>query len=109
MAVSYKILGQSAPTSGSVVTLYTVPSSTNAIVSSIIICNRDTTTSTFNVSVLKNGNTASNKDFIYSDLSVEGNDTFVANIGITLDIGDKVIVASSSDNLSFSLFGSEIT
>lgn len=108
MTVSYKILGQSAPTSGAFVTLYTVPSSTSAIVSSITICNRDVTTSTFNVTVLKSGNTASTQDYIYCDLSLSGNDTFVANLGITLAAGDKVTIASSSDNLSFNLFGSEI-
>lgn len=109
MTVTYKILGQSSPSSGIVTTLYTVPSATSGVISSVVVCNRDATTSTFNIAVVKSGSTLADKDYIYCNLTLLGNDSFVANLGITLAAGDFISIASSSDNLSFNLFGTEIT
>lgn len=108
MAAAYKILGQVSPSSTTETVLYTVPGSTAAVASSIIICNRAGTTSTFRVSVSKAGATTSNKDYIYYGLMIGGNDTFIATIGVTLSSSDVVRVYSSTANLSFSLYGSEL-
>ena len=39
MATAYKVLGQSKPAAGTLTTLYTVPSSTEAVISSLTIAN----------------------------------------------------------------------
>lgn len=46
---------------------------------------------------------------IYYDLPLDGNDTFIATIGITLAATDTVRIYSSSDFTTFTLLGIEIT
>ena len=109
MATIYKVLGQSSPLATIETALYTVPASTSAIGSSIIIANRSTSVATFRVSIAVNGATTTNKDYIYYDLPIGANDTFIATIGITLGDTDEVRIYASNTNLSFSLYGSEIS
>lgn len=109
MAVSYKILGQSAPSATTETDLYTVPGSNQAVGSSIIVCNRGGSSTTFRVSCSVAGAATANKDYIYYDVLIAANDTFIATIGITLDTSDKVRVYAGNGNLSFTLVGSEIT
>jgi len=108
MATTYKVLGQSAPLATTETDLYTVPALTSAVASSIIVCNRGTTQATFRVSIAVGGGVTGNKDYIYYDLLIAGNDTFIATIGVTLAATDKVKVYASSANFSFSLYGSEV-
>lgn len=108
MATSYSILGQVTPAATTETDLYIV-STASAVGSSLIVCNRGTSQATFRVSISKGGIATSNKDYIYYDLIIAGNDTFIATIGITLSIRDVVRVYASSANLSFSLYGSIIS
>ncbi len=109
MTISYKVLGQATPGGGVETDLYTVPGSTSAIVSSIVICNRGGTQTTFRVSISVGGGATANKDYLYYDVPLSGNDTFVATIGVTLTATDKLRVNPGNANLSFSLYGSEVT
>jgi hypothetical protein len=108
MATNYKVLGQSSPAATTETDLYTVPSATSTVASSVIVCNRSAVLSTFRISIAVGGGATSNKDYIYYDLPIGANDTFIATIGVTLSATDKVKVYSSNTNLSFSLYGSEI-
>jgi hypothetical protein len=65
--------------------------------------------STFRVSVAVGGGATANKDYIYYDLPIGANDTFIATVGLTLAATDVVRVYASNTNLSFSLYGSEIS
>jgi hypothetical protein len=107
MATTYKVLGQAAPSATTETDLYIALVS--AVASSIIVCNRNTTQATFRVSIAVGGGATANKDYIYYDLLIAGNDTFIATIGVTLAANDKVKVYASSGNFSFSLYGSEVT
>ena len=109
MPTTYKVLGQSSPLATTETLLYVVPSTTTAIGSSIIIANRGTSVATFRVSIAVGGLTTTNKDYLYYDLPIGANDTFIATIGITLATTDVVRVYASNTNLSFSLYGSEIS
>lgn len=109
MANTYKILGQVSPAATTETDLYTVPGATSAVVSSIVVCNRENQVATFNISISQGGAATAVKDYIYYSVVIPSNDTFVASIGITLATTDKVRVYSSNGLLSFSLFGSEIT
>jgi glucose-6-phosphate dehydrogenase assembly protein OpcA len=109
MAETYKNLGQAAPSATTETTLYTVPSSTSAIGSSIIVCNRAATADTFRVSVAVGGGATANKDYLYYDVAIPANDTFIATIGVTLATTDVVRVFAGTANLSFSLWGTQIT
>ena len=109
MATVYKVLGQSSPTATTPTALYTVPAATSAVASSVIVCNRSAVLSTFRISIAIGGAATTNKDYIYYDLPIGANDTFIATIGVTLATTDVVRVYSSNTNLSFSLYGSEIS
>lgn len=109
MATIYKILGQSSPSTTTETDLYTVPALTSAVCSSVSICNRGTTQTTFRVSISQGGASTANKDYLYYDVTLAGNDTFISTIGISLGAGDVVRVYSGNNNLSFQLFGTEIS
>lgn len=107
MATTYKTLGQSAPSATTETTLYTVPASTQAVCSSIVVCNRAATADVFRVSVAVGGGATANKDYLYYDLPIAGNDTFTATLGVALAATDKVKVYAGTGDLSFNLFGVE--
>lgn len=110
MPTTYKVLGQSAPAATTETDLYTVPAATQAVVSSIIICNRSSSaTATFRISATVTGVATTSKDYIYYDLILGQNDTFIATIGLTLGATDKIRIYASTANLSFTAVGSEIS
>lgn len=106
---TYKILGQSSPSITTSTDLYVVPSSTSAICSSISICNRGSTQTTFRVSISQAGASTSNKDYLYYDVTLAGNDTFIATIGVTLAATDVIRIYSGNSSLSFQVWGTEIS
>ncbi len=105
---TYKILGQSAPSATTSTDLYTVPSATETIVSSLVITNRGATSATYRVSVSANGAALANEQYLVYDASIAANSTVALSLGITLDASDKVRVYASSADLSFNAFGTEI-
>lgn len=109
MATAIKVLGQSNPLAASLTTLYTVPAVTSTVCSSIVICNRSATATSFRVAVRPLGAVISNEHYIYYDVTLAGNDTFIATIGITLATTDVVSVYATLATLSFTLFGQETT
>jgi len=105
----YKILGQSSPLATTETDLYTVPASTSTVCSSLSICNRDGTQTTFRVSISPLGAATANKDYLYYDVTLAGNDTFIATIGVTLATTDVIRVYSGNASLSFQVWGTEIS
>jgi hypothetical protein len=108
MAAVIKVLGQSNPTATTNTTLYTVPAATSTVCSSLTICNRSATATTFRVAVRPAGAAISNEHYLYYDVTIAGNDTFIATIGITLATTDVVTVYATLATLSFHLYGQEI-
>jgi glucose-6-phosphate dehydrogenase assembly protein OpcA len=108
VATTYKVLGQSAPSATTATTLYTVPSSTQAVVSTIAVCNRAASSGTFRIAIRPNGATLANEHYIAYDSTVAANDSTFITIGVTLGDTDVITVYASSANQSFSVFGSEI-
>lgn len=109
MPTIYKVLGQSAPSATTDTTLYTVPASTDAVVSSIVIANRDSSAATFRIAVRPGGATLANQHYIAYDVTVGASDSTVLTLGLTLDATDVITVRASTANLSFSAYGSEIS
>jgi hypothetical protein len=108
MASSYKVLGQSAPSATSATNVYTVPSSTQAIISTIVVANRGAQ-ATFRVSVRPAGESQANKHYLAYDVVIAANDSTTLTLGITMDETDVLTVYGSSANLSWNVFGTEIT
>jgi hypothetical protein len=109
MATNYLTLGQVNPTSNTATTLYTVPSLTQAVVSTITICNAASATGTYRIAVRKAGETLSQKQYIAYDSTVLGNDTIGLTLGVSLGAGDILTIYASSASVSFNAFGSEVT
>jgi hypothetical protein len=107
MAIASKVLGQSAPAAATETTLYTVPSGSSTIISTILVCNTSNAIDNFNVSVSVGGSPTDIKDYIYNGCFVLAHDTFAATIGITLGSNDVMRIYSNNGSLSFSLFGQE--
>lgn len=106
---SYKVLGQSAPAAATPADLYTVPASTQAIGSTITVCNRSPTTTTkFRISVRPAGAAQADQHYLYYDVPITANNAFHATIGMTLAATDVVTVYAQDATLSFTLFGQEI-
>lgn len=108
MATTYKVLGQSAPSATTDTTLYTVPASKAAIISTIVIANRDSASATFRIAVRPAGASIANQHYIAYGVSVGANDSTALTLGVTLATTDVVTVYASSANLSFNAFGSEV-
>jgi len=109
MAKTYKCLGQSKPAATTGTDLYTVPAATQTVVSSLVVCNQSASTRTFRVSISVAGGATVAKDYLYYDVSLPANDTFVATLGLAMQATDKMRVYASTTDLSFNLFGAELT
>jgi hypothetical protein len=86
-----------------------VPSATQCVVSTIVVCNRAATSATYRIAIRPAGATLANEHYIAYDSTVTANDSTMITIGITLGATDVITVYASSANLSFSAFGSEIS
>lgn len=109
MPAAYKVLGQSNPSATTLTTLYTVPSATSAVVSTIAICNQAATAGTFRVAIRPAGASVAASHYIAYDSAIGANDTVFLTLGVSLATTDVISVYASSANQSFSAFGSEIT
>lgn len=109
MPTAYKVLAQSAPSATTATNIYTVPSATSAVVSTIVVANRSTTTATYRIAIRPGGATLANQHYIAYDVTVGLSDSTTLTLGLTLATTDVITVYASNANLTFSVFGSEIT
>ena len=109
MAITYKVLGQSNPAATTATTLYTVPASTQAVVSTIVVANLVTSNATFRIAVRPAGETLANKHYVAYDVTVGASDSTALTLGITLGATDVITVYASTANIAFAAYGSEIS
>lgn len=109
MPTTYKVLGQSNPSATTATTLYTVPSATQAVVSTIVVANLTTTAATFRIAIRVAGATLANSQYVAYDITVGASDSTTITLGVTLGATDVITVYASTANLTFSAFGSEIS
>jgi hypothetical protein len=108
MATTYKVLGQVNPAATTATTLYTVPAATQAVVSTISICNQAGSSATYRIAVRVAGSALSAEEYIVYGATVAASDSILLTLGITLGATDVVTVYASSATVSFNAFGSEI-
>lgn len=110
MPTAYKVLGQSAPADTNNADLYTVPSSTQAVISTISVTNDTSSSATFRIYIRKDGASAAAVNTLYYDTPLAGNSTLMITAGLTLDAADVVTVRSGTANaITFQAFGSEVS
>lgn len=102
-----KVLAQASPTIGILTNVYTVAALTQAVISTLTVCNRGSATN-FRISIAINGAVDVASQYIYYDVYIEDQETFASTIGITLGPGDVVRLYSGNGLLTINLFGVEI-
>jgi hypothetical protein len=106
MAVTPKILAQSAPGAASLTDLYTCPKGVG-IVAHLFVANRSATPTAFRVSTARDGAVDATSQYSAYDKAISGNAVDRVE-GIALSPDDVVRVYNTLATLSFVLFGLEI-
>ena len=107
MAATYKVLNQTAPSAASLTDAYTVPGATSTVGSSIVVCNRSATPTTYRISVAVAGAADATKQYLAYDSPIGANESIVFTIGFTLAATDVIRVYATLATLSFNVFGVE--
>jgi len=109
MALSYKILGQSSPTAATNTDLYTVPTATSAIVSTLAVCNQNSSAVSYRVAARKSGAAIATQHYVVYNTTIPANDTVTLTFGMALAATDIITIYANSASVSFTLFGTEVT
>lgn len=109
MPTTYKVLGQSNPAATTLTTLYTVPSATQAVVSTINVGNLGGSSGTFRIAIRPAGASITDAHYLCYDTTLQATDSLSITIGATLGATDVISVYASSTSFSFQAFGSEIS
>ena len=109
MPQTHKVLGQSNPAATTLTSLYTVPASTQAVVSTITICNTASSATTYRIAVRPAGAAIATSQYLAFDAALPANDTATLTLGLTLAATDCISVYAGSASVAFSAYGVEIT
>lgn len=90
-------------------TLYNVPASTEAIISTIVICNTASADATYRIGLDDTAGTPGASEWLVYDSPISANDTIALTLGVCLDAGKYIRVSSSANTVTFSAFVSEIS
>lgn len=108
MADSLKVLGQADLDATTLTDIYTVPSGASASISSVVVCNRSSSADSFRLAVAPAGASDDPAHYLYYDVPIPANDTFVCTIGITLGATDVIRAYGGTTDISVSVFGVEV-
>jgi hypothetical protein len=109
MAVTYRVLGQALPSPNVFFDMYAVPSTANAIISTLNVCNQSAANVTFRVAIRPANATITGKNYIVYDTALPAQDSIALSLGMSLASTDVITVLSYQGNVSFSAFGTEIS
>ena len=110
MATAYKYAQvQGTASTGTYATLYEAPSATEAVISSLVICNQASSDVTVRIGLDTTAGTPGASEFLVYDAVIAGNDTVALTLGVTLDATKFIRVSSSANTCNFSAFLSEIS
>lgn len=110
MAERLGVLAQFAQSNLTVEPIYTVPAATQAVVSSIIVCNRTASATTFSLKLARAGAADSSGHFLFKDVPIGANATTVLQVGITLGATDVLRgVQGAANAINYHVFGQEIS
>ena len=109
MPTTYKVLGQAKPTAATDTTLYTVPASTQAVISTLNVSSLTNDLTTIRIAVRPAGAAIEDKNYLVYNNTISGYATAQFTLGITLGATDVVTVYDTAGKCAFNLFGSEIS
>jgi hypothetical protein len=108
--MAYKVLGRKAAAATTAEELYAVPSGSSAVVSTIVVANRSTSSRTYRLAVKPtSGTSLADEHYIAYDVTISANDSVALTMGVTLSSGNVIVTyASAASSLTFTAFGSEL-
>jgi hypothetical protein len=107
--MTVKVLGQAAPAATTNTNVYTVPSATEAVISTVVIANRDSSAGTFRLAVRPAGATLADQHYVAFDVPIAGNDSTTLTLGITMAATDVLTFQASTADMSVNVFGTELS
>ena len=108
--MAYKVLGRKAAAATTAEELYATPSGSSAVVSTIVIANRASSSRTYRLAVKPtSGTTLATDHYLAYDVTIAANDSTALTLGITLASGNVIVTYASAADLTFTAFGSELT
>ena len=112
MAQSYKRLGAINPSANTQTNVYVVPAATEAVVSTITVCNQTASNASYSLMVMASSEfnaAAPTATYIVRGATVPASDTIILTIGLTVNAGSVIAANTNNASISFAAFGSEIT
>ena len=100
---------QGTASTGTYSTLYTTPSATEAVISSLVITNQASSSVTVRIGMDDTAGTPGASEFLVYDAVVAGNDTVALTLGVTMPASKFIRISSSANTCNFSAFLSEIS
>lgn len=109
MAETLKRLGANDLAATTNTDVYTAPASTQAVASSVSVCNRTAGNLTFRLSHLDAATGApANEDYFVYDQTILANSSQFFQLGITMAATDTISAYASNTGISVIVWGSEI-
>lgn len=112
MPQSFKRLGAINPAVNTQTNVYVVPAATEAVISTIAVCNQGASNASYSI-ILSPASTFANPasavDFVVRGAVVPAADTIFLTVGLTANAGSVISANTSNANISISIFGSEVT
>jgi hypothetical protein len=112
MAQTYKRLGAINPTANTQTNVYVVPAATEAVISTITVCNQSASNASYSLAMMTASEfnaSAPAATFLVRGAVVPAADTIILTIGLTSNAGTILAANTNNGNVSFSAFGSEIS
>ena len=110
MAATYKNARvQGTSSTSTYETIYTVPATKAAVISTISIANEAATDMSYRIGISDSDTNPVSGDFLVYDSTVAGNDTTFITVGITLTAGQYLKISSGATTSTFACFISEIS
>ena len=100
-----KVLTRLAPSAAVEELLYSVPLSSAAKIQGFTVANRSAVPTSFRFSISPKGAATVAADYVYYDLPITGNDTFMSTLDVELEAQDVIRVYATLATLSFTLYG----
>ena len=112
MANTYKRLGAINPSANTQTNVYVIPAATEAVISTVAICNQGANATTYSLALMPSSifaSPAGSPHFLVRNAALAGSDTIFLTVGLTGNAGSVLVANTPNSNISFSAFGSEIT
>lgn len=100
---------QGTASTGTYATLYSTSASATAVISSILICNTSSASATYRIGLDTTAGTPGASEWLVYDASVAAKDTITLTLGVCLQNSRFIRVSSSTNEVAFTAFVSEIT